>query len=223
MDGDYSLITSSNDLQLENLLYDEDYPDAELILLSSPALENALREDLPTRYIKYIPEFAQTLTGVSLRLSSEFGYFRLLNYIKKYRLKFKGIRITEFIDSETFEIDQDSFAQMLVKRKSLISSEHLLQQVSVLRAQHSVGDIQLCRGKDVIAIIAHILPKVFKDVTGSNMTKSTRRNVSNYALTSSIRKSYESRFFKRTTLHDSIRRWERDEKNKKHKILADDI
>ncbi len=227
VDGDYCLITRSNELQLENLLYDEDYPDAELILLSSPALENALREDLPTRYINYMPELAKALTDVALRLGSEFGYFRLLNHIKKYRLKFKDIRITDFIffDSETsktFKIDQDCFAKRLVKRKSWITGEEVLNQVSELRAQHSVGNIQLCRGKDIIAIMAHILPTVFKQVTGRDMSKSDKRKLRTYELTSSIRKSYESRFFKRTTLHDSIRRWE-SERNRKQTILANDI
>ena len=223
VDGDYCLISDSSGLKLPNLLYDEDFPDSELILLSSPALENALREDLPTWCINYVVELSSNLRDLSLHLGSEFGYFRLVNHIEGYYLKFKGIKLAKYVDAETFQIDQEAFAKRLVKCKPRLTSEHLLQQVGLLRAQYPVGNVQLCRGKDVLAIIAHILPTVFKQVTGSNMKEPLKRRLRDYELSRSIRKSYESRFFKRTTLHESIRRWERDSKNKKHKILAEDI
>lgn len=213
VDSDYWLICQADELSTDNLLYDDCCPDMESILLNSPALKKTLRHAFYDYESEQIHEFAEKLKEESLRLAAELGYFRLLNYIEDYGLKFKEIHFEEFIDG--LKLDRDWIARRLAENERGISSEALLQEIEELRKEYPQEEynIQLCRGKDVLDIMAVILSPLFKSQFGDDLPQS----ILNMELTGNLRMSYEYGYFEKTSLFSSIREWESD--NSPYRII----
>ena len=93
VDADYWLVRQADLLNTENLLYDSDYTDLEMILLNSSkssalkaVMQDALKEE--DYEAEQVCEFALTLLKTAQRLAAEFGYFRWLNDCKDYGINF---------------------------------------------------------------------------------------------------------------------------------------
>ena len=208
VDLDYWLICQSDELGTENLLYDDCCPDMELILLSSPALKKVLRNTFHDYEVENIHRFAEKLKKEALRLAIEFGYFRLLNHNQDYGLGLNEIPFDQVIDNDTLEFDREWGAKRLAEDKREISSEELLQEVDELREKYPPDNIQLCRGKDVISIMAYILPTLFKSEFGEDLSPSTKMAFHEKELSKNLRMAYEFGYFKETSLFSCIRKWE---------------
>ena len=213
VDSDYWLICQADELSTDNLLYDDCCPDMESILLNSPALKKTLRHVFSDYEIEQIHEFAEKLKEESLRLAAELGYFRLLNHIEDYGLKFKEIHFEEFIDG--LKLDQDWIARRLAENERGISREALLKEIEELREGYPQEEynIQLCRGKDALDIMAVILSTLFESQFGDDLPQS----ILNMELTGNLRMSYEYGYFEKTSLFSSIREWESD--NSPYRII----
>ncbi len=209
VDSDYWLITNSDELETENLLYDHCYPDSELILFNSPALTDIFKGFFDTPDILEMDDFARALRDEAHRLASEFGYFRLLNHVEDYGLKFKDIDHTELLDA--LEFDRDWFARRLTDEKHWISKDELLKQVDELREKCSPDNVQLCQGHDTIAITVYLLPKLFKAEFGEDLPEAANEAleaINNVELPRRLRIAYKYGYFKETSLFSSIRKWE---------------
>ncbi len=217
VDADYWLIIDADELATENLLYDACCPDMESLLLCSPALKKVLRNNFYDYEIEDIHEFAEKVTKKAQALAMEFGYFRLLNHLKDYGLRCNAIRFDEVIDKNTLELDRDWIAKRLAEDNADISSEELLRQVEELRVAYPPGDTQLCRGKDVAAIMAMILPLHFKAEFGDDLLPS----MNDKELSIRLRTAYEYGYFKQTSLFVCIQEWE--SANCPYKILKPEI
>ena len=208
VDSDYWLICQADELSTDNLLYDDCCPDMELILLNSPALKKTLRHTFSGYETEQIHEFAEKLKEEALRLAAELGYFRLLNHIEDYSLNFKVYRLEDFIDKSkgALELDREQVAKRLAENKRGIESEDLLQGIEELRKEYPQEEytIQLCRGKDVLDIMAVILSTLFKSQFGEDLPQS----ILNMELTGNLRMSYERGYFEKTSLFSRIRKWE---------------
>ncbi len=101
VDADYWLILESDKLHRENLLYDNCYPDAELMILNSAALTDVLKTKFHRDDDPDIQKLADLLQTEAERLAMEFGYFRLLNDCKSYGISFK-----EFWKSRGYDFDE---------------------------------------------------------------------------------------------------------------------
>lgn len=206
VDADYWLITDADELGTDNLLYDDCCPDMEMILLSSPALKKVLRHELPED-IDAAHDFAEGLSRESQRLAAEIGYFRWLNEVEQYGLSFKTLRVTDFVDSNALTLDCDWLARRLAEGRDGITSEALLCEVAKLRELEPPG-VQLCRGKDVIAIMARIMPALFEAHFGEAPPDSAREIFQEKRLAKELRKAYEFIYFKDTSLFGCIQNWE---------------
>lgn len=241
VDADYELIRESEILRQDNLLYDECYPNAELMILDSAALTDALktkfyREDDPD-----IQKLADLLKTEAERLAMEVGYFRLLNELQCYGISFKEFwkgrrdNFDEFVDVEDIDkiqFRQDCFAKQLAifhnagrKREDDKWLEHgeLLEGVAQLKQveKFKTPNIRLCQGHDTVAIIAYLLPKMFKSVFGSNLPSDFNEFRDRLKLEQKLRNKYRKEDFVTTTLCDSIKNWE--SANKPYKILKPEI
>lgn len=221
VDADYWLIMNAPELETNSLLYDDRCPDMESILLASDALKKVLRNNLYSFDVGEIHQIAEVLTRESSRLAAEFGYFRLLNGIRDYGLKCNAIPMADVIDADKLELDAKQVASRLTGGRPELTSEDIMEQVGQLREQYPPTNPQLCRGKDVVAIIAHILPSLFKSHFGEDLPSDSATAFREKALAISLRSSYDSRYFKETSLYGCIRNWESD--NPCYKILAEDI
>ncbi|MCY4539534.1 MAG: DUF4435 domain-containing protein [Chloroflexi bacterium] len=221
VDGDYWLITQAEALGVDNLLYDNCYPDMELMLLSSDALKKFLRNSFYNYDIEQVHEFVETMKHESQRLAMEFGYFRLLNHIKDYGIKFEGIDFSEVIDRDTLELDREWVAKRLAEQKTWISSEGLLSEADELQAKYPPENIQLCCGKDVISIMSTILPNLFKAEFDEDLPDNMKPMFHDRQLSISLRSAYEYMYFKDTSLFDCIQLWE--SANAPYKILNPEI
>jgi hypothetical protein len=219
VDADYWLITNSYELQTKNLVYDCCYPDSEMIVLNSLTLQDVLKDKLGTcdRKQKEVDEFAKKLRNQSVRLATEFGYFRLLNHIEDYGLHCNAIRFEDVIDCAALELDRVLIASKLSGDKPGLTGDDLLHQVDELRKRYPPDDLQLCRGKDVIAIMAHILPALYKSHFGEALPDGAREIFQEKRLAKELRKAYEYIYFKDTSLFGCIQNWEST--NSPYKIL----
>ncbi|MCY3780793.1 MAG: DUF4435 domain-containing protein [Chloroflexi bacterium] len=209
VDADYWLITEADELGTKNLLYDDCCPDMESMLLCSPALKKVLRNNLYNYDVDEMHQFAEKLTREAQRLAVEFGYFRLLNHLMNdYDLRCNTIRFEEVIDSDTLELDCEWVARRLAEDLSDITGEQLLRQVSELRTQYPPDNPQLCRGKDIVEILAYLLPLRFKAEFGEDLPQGLTAAFQGRALSISLRSAYDSAYFKGTSLFHCIRKWE---------------
>ena len=216
IDLDYTLISQTFHRDMPNLLYDDCCPDMEMILLQSPALKKVLRHELPDEDIDAAHDFADRLNRESQRLAAEIGYFRWLNEVEKYGLNFKALKVADYVDIDTQQLNRDWFARRLVENRTDISSEELLREVGKLREQQP-SEIQLCRGKDAIAIMAHIAPRLHQCHFGERLPDSAREIFQEKRLAKELRKAYEYIYFKDTSLFGCIQNWEKT--NCPYKIL----
>ncbi|MCY3979099.1 MAG: hypothetical protein OXG23_13445 [Chloroflexi bacterium] len=245
IDSDYELIRESDKLHKRNLLYDRCYPDAELMILNS-ANSAALTDVLRTKFYRKddpdIQKLADLLQTEAERLAMEFGYFRLLNdCFKDYRISFSDFwdsrcyRFDEFVDAEdiqSIKFRQKCFAKRLADFHNAGKSpghygrrEHweLLEGVAQLKKidKFKSPNTKLCQGHDTVALIAFLLPMMFKSVFDRNLPSEFKEFRHGRKLEKKLRNKYRVEDFIATTLCDAIRNWESE--NPCYKILNSDI
>lgn len=221
VDLDYWLITGSDELDTGNLLYDDCHPDMESILLSSPALRKVVRHSIAADDIEQLHDFADKLVLESQRLAMEFGYFRLLNHLNDYGLRCNAIRFEEVIDKDTLKLDCEWIAKRLAENKAGISSEDLLKDINELRKEYPPDNTQLCRGKDVLAIMAYVLPILCHSEFGEDLSQVSIAAFCPEGLSKDLRLAYEFGYFMQTSLYRCIKNWECA--NSSYKILKPEI
>lgn len=221
VDADYWLLTDAEELGTDNLLYDDRFPDMELIVLSSPALKKLLRNELYRFDVDAVHDLADILKREGLRLAVEYGYFRLLSHLRGYSLRCNSVRLEKVVDTATLALDRALVASRLSADRPGLTSADLLRQVDELRERYPPDSLQLCRGKDVVAIIAHILPSLFKAHVGDDLPPDSEFAFKARSLSIGLRSAYDSGYFKETSLFRCIRNWE--ENNDRFRILKADI
>ena len=210
VDPDFWLLEDANELRTENLLYD-DMPSLELTLIMSPALETVLLNTLP---VDVTASYGIKLRDTAQRLATEYGYYRLLDYRHRhYNLSFNQVSFDVVINRETLDLDEGTIAESLVTYSALSASQ-LLDHISELRRLVE-PDIRLCRGHDVLDIIACLI------ALDSDLSGKAKIQTQSGELSRALRLAYEFVHFIKTALHRRIRDWEST--HRPYRILAEDI
>lgn len=237
VDADYELITTSEKLRQDNLLYDECFPNAELMILDSAALTDVLKEKFYLDDDPDIMKLADLLQTEAERLAMEFGYFRLLNELKCYGISFKEFWKSRCYDFDGFvdakdiariQFRQDCFAKQLaifhnagknLGQENWIEHGELLEGVSKLKniGKFQTPNIKLCQGHDTVALIAYLMPIMFKSVFGTNLPSDFNEFRDRLKLEIKLRNKYRKEHFITTTLCKSIQNWQCA--NEPYKIL----
>ncbi len=217
VDADYWLITEAEELGTENLLYDDCCPDIESMLLCSPALKKVLRNTLYNHDVDEIHAFAEKLACKAQGLAMEFGYFRWLNHCRDYGLALNAIRLDEALDFEALSLDCHWIARRLAEGNGTVTSEQLLDEVAELREKCPPESIQLCRGKDVLAVMALILPGMYEARFGHELPSNAKNLSQEGQMAKELRKAYEYMYFRETSLFGCIQTWEAA--NPRYRIL----
>ena len=226
VDADYWLILQPQKLKMDSILCDEDFPDLEVILMSSRALKKSLRHDIRampncTVAIARIEDFADRLATQAFLFGMEFGYFRLLNDCEKYGINFNSFwethQLDEFIDKQKLAIELEWFARRLVahhkarwpkKPDRWIPYEVLQDGVNELKELYPMPNTKLCRGKDVVAVAEFIGPSLFESEFANELSPQQMSQFSFDYLSTELRKCYEYIYFVETSLFKRIRKWE---------------
>lgn len=206
IDPDYLLIENSEKLQTPNLLYD-DAPDLEMTLLDSPALVKVFQNTFIHLESTDIVEFTTLIMSKSTRLGAEFGYFRLIDFKnRRYNLSFNKVSFEDVVDVANETINHQKVAELLTQVSSLASDE-LTNMVSRLR-DLCPPSRDLCRGKDVLSLIAIVAPTVYRATVGKDLSDKAKIQIKSDELYRALRMAYEFTYFVATALYRRIRDWE---------------
>ena len=217
VDPDYWLADESEKLKTPNLLYD-DMPDLEMTLIHSSALEKVVRNTLIHLSDDDFIRLCTAIRDRATRLGAEFGYFRLIDFRHRhYNLSFNSVSFRDVVDVADETFNHRLTAERLVQ-KSSVSSAELSEMVVELRAAHPPNP-RLCRGKDVLALIAIVAPVVYKETVGKEMSGKASIQLKSNELFRALRIAFEFAHFKVTALFHRIRDWERD--NSPFRIIQD--
>ena len=227
VDADLWLIEKDKRLKITNLLYD-DVPDIELMLLQSSALEKALRNTITEYSPDRIDALAVSLRRESLRLATDFGYFRLYHYRHPrtdLRLRAVTEALPRYMYAEALEWDYEKMADALTSGSRRITSANLLEQIARLREKIEPR-ILLCRGKDALSVLALVLPTLYRRQFGNDhwldiIVSQFQITPANHEIARILRMNFEFEDFKRSELCSRIRNWEST--NSPYKILKPDI
>lgn len=208
VDPDYWLVEHSEFLKTDNLLFDN-LPDLEVMLIESPALEKILRHTLS---ITNIDKFVRKLRNDAVAIATEYGYFRLIDARHpEYGLSFNNVTFGDAIDGQSRMLRYELVAQLLTQNAT-VTQHDLLKELVELRSEVPPR-IDLCRGKDILAILAQFL--------NSNSSLSGRAKVQTTSneLSRTLRMGYEFTYFITTQLYARIRDWETA--NMPYRIIQD--
>ncbi len=222
VDPDFWLVGRSTPLDLDNLLYD-DSPDIETLMINTPALEKVMRHTFVNIATDEIHDFAMKLREEAIRLAVEFGYFRLLDFRQRhYNLMLRRVsdRFADFINEKTLQFNSNEVATTLLEENSDLSPSELLEQVNELKG-HIKPEMVMCRGKDVLSLLALVMPVHFRSVFKREMSQKARKQTTGNELGRALRMAFEYAHFFVTTLYARIRSWE--SANSPYKILKPEI
>ncbi len=218
IDPDFWLFDQSPCLELPYLISD-DKPDLELTLLDSNALDEFVVQCVASLEPAELCEFSSAWKHRALQLATQFGYFRYTHHDKPdyglRNLKKVADAICEYITEDVLNLDK--IAERLVDG-ARISKEQLLKEVAKLRKQFSPPCINLCRGKDVLNIMAVILPHSFYRFFDDEIALerlahdcemySEQKDETFNLIFAKLRMNYPSSEFNRTVLCERILKWE---------------
>ena len=225
VDPDTWLFDDSTHLRTTNLLFD-DTPDIELMLFMSQALEDSLQNSLHDCTTNEVRTFAEAIRSHSVRLATDYGYFRLLHRRRsRYSLMVGGVGKTleQYIDLKTMELNNEKIAAEIVEPLQRVSAGKVLELVGRLKT-YTDPTLDLCRGKDTLLVMAHILPEIYDrffdcDRNLRRLRKLFQIENGNHEIGMILRMNYDSSYFPTTELFKRIRRWECD--NSDFRILRD--
>lgn len=186
-----------------------DMHDLEVMLLSSPALDQLLHE-LASH--KKLGALALTVDGVRehlLRLGAEIGRLRCASIKHALNLDFKNMDYKKFVCAETMTLDTGNMLTHIFGKNNL-SHEQRLLCAKAYDGQTITESSEFCQGHDGISLLGMGLRKCW----GSQGIDSVLSDL----LTRELRLAYQWQHFMETSIYGAIREWE--ERNAPFRVFA---
>ena len=224
IDADYSLISNDNELETPNLLYDNSFPDLETILVNSEALQTVISNNLLLDDSDKVESFTHILCRESHCLAMEFGYYRWLEHRHNFGLPCNAIierQTNAIVNLRLRKLNHIEVARLLTQRNNRVTQNQLEKEVNKLRSIQPPSTVQLCRGKDILEFMAHILPSLFKELFHKKLPQKKRTMLKADPIATQLRGAYHESDFKDTSLFGCIQNWE--SANMPYKILKPEI
>ncbi|MDW3714692.1 MULTISPECIES: DUF4435 domain-containing protein [unclassified Pseudomonas] len=174
-------------------VYVTDLHDAEMMMLSSPALSSFVDEYTSSTYLSMSRE---QMFGSVIKGGSVIGVLRWLNSEHDLGLRFKGLNYSVFCFVNEFdvEVDKNRLIDELIKRSKDISAhvtkEFILREFDIFSKKEACN-YQVCCGHDVANIVALVYRQ--KNI-------STETNMDYRKVEASLRLSYGMQYFMSTKL-----------------------
>jgi hypothetical protein len=203
IDADFAYLEEIN--AHPNLFF-TDTSDLEMLLLSSRALETVLFNTISPEL--NIEKICEQVRKHALDIAKSVAYLRWVDYNnRQYNISFNKISFNELIDLKNFQFDEEKMLLVVTQDASI--RENIQAEIAVLKKQ-TINLWILCRGHDVLGIIAIILPQIVKNVSRFEMSDKHKIQTKAGELSRSLRMSFDSSFFKETKLYQTIKQWEQD-------------
>lgn len=200
IDADYGFIFGETIDHTRVLLYD--HRDLEMMLLISPAFDKVLAEyGSESKIGKLESTTGRSTLEMVIGGTRALGSLRVVSFREQLGLRFDGLRFSGFMDEKTLAIDLGKMVDTVLNH----SQAHTLKRETVDRLRMELDseghlDVAICAGHDAIQILALGLRKAIGNQAST---------VSNEeAIERAFRLAYESEYFLRTALYQSIRLWE---------------
>ncbi len=201
-----------------------DFHDVETLIIMSPALDNILREIVPSEEIDLLDNFADNVRNVLFEAGSTIGFLRWVTFREKLGLKFKGISFERIFDSQEKIIDLELLFDLSQENKETgckYSYEKIKEKATDLaKKKPNLGHV--CQGHDLVSLLVRIIPVVFKDTFSKEILSKTQNKAlrsTEKDMSSKLRLAYDTSFFRETQQYKSIKNWEKG--NSPYKVLGD--
>jgi len=203
------VIIDSDFWQLDNIvpdspnLFTTDTHDLETMIIASPAFEKVLDEFCSEKKRR---SSGETIRMILLEIGKPLGLFRWISssHQENMSLRFKNIDFRKFIRIEGERVSVN--IQRLVREvrtnttNFMYNEREIVEKLRELLRADRHDPWHVCRGHDLVNILAFLLREVFGNRRAKNLTQDT--------ISALLRLSYEYRFFRETKLYRSIREWE---------------
>lgn len=182
-------------------VYVTDVHDAELLMISSPALDAFVHEFVVD---ERHAEVLEALRDAVLQAAYHVGILRWINAAENLNLRFKGLRFSSFCDISKLDIsiNIDDLIDDVLRRspradKSKSARERLRTKYDEYGARDACA-LQVCCGHDVTRLIALIF---------SQRWISLEKNMSQDKVESTLRVAYSMETFRETSLYAKLSSW----------------
>jgi hypothetical protein len=178
-------------------VYVTDHHDAEIMMLSSPALTSFISEYATPKQFEEAQ--AKTLES-ALSAANVIGTLRWINTELNLNLKFKGLNFGEFISADGFSVSVNisTLIDLLIQRSDNIPEE-VTQKFILTRLEdylkREACKLQVCCGHDASNIIAILFRQ---------RELSLEPNMDHRKVESALRLSYQQEYFRSTALFEKI-------------------
>ena len=183
----------------KNMFYTDTH-DIETMIISTEAFENFLSEFTDKRKLeKFEKNKSKSLREILIEVCIALGYVRWSSLRNNWKLKFKDLDYTLFIDINSIFLRYNNFILELMKNspRNPIPPSKIINEAKILKS-HSNDPWMICCGHD----LTETLKLALKNIFGYNIAKLTRKK-----LEAMLRLSYEFRFFQKTKLYQDLNKW----------------
>lgn len=188
-----------------------DLHDLECMMAASPALGKVLGEfGVPERMAAFEQRIGCSIAEALVKSAAEIGYLRWLSLREDLGLNFEEVTFSRFLRRDDLQVDLQGLLKTIKdhSKKHQLNDSRILWELDALKnPAHDCW--QLACGHDILEILSFGLRRTF----------AARRSaeVGREFVERSLRLAYETRYFVKTRLYESIRAWERA--NQPYRVL----
>ncbi|MBF0497510.1 MAG: DUF4435 domain-containing protein [Deltaproteobacteria bacterium] len=192
-------------------LFLTDTHDLETMIISSPALEEVVRDYSPPDCILSSEEIGALIRGTMVTIGKDIGYLRWLNDTESLGLRFEGLPIADFVEPMTLVIDMAGLISATRLGGNGDSLEEAVIKQKFCELQEVAADTwQLCQGHDLMSLFEIFLPLIIKENCGQDSAAGSYGQSDSAEISQSLLAAFGPVFFAETKLHAAIQKWEED-------------
>ncbi|MBF0549823.1 MAG: DUF4435 domain-containing protein [Deltaproteobacteria bacterium] len=218
VDADFWLLNGTAS-PVDNLFLTDTH-DLETMIISSPALEEVVRDYSPPGCILSPEELTAIIRWTLITIGKDIGYMRWLNDTESLGLRFEGLPIADFVEPMTHAID---IARLISATRAGGNGDSLEEAVIKLKfceLQEVAADPwQLCQGHDLISLLEILLPLIIEQNCGYDAAAGSINQAAPTEISQSLLAAFGPGFFAETRLCASIKKWE--EANHPYRVLSE--
>jgi len=206
VDADYERI-EGNVPASQNILFTDTH-DLETMILSSSALDKVVIDFSPSTSLQMIEELTTNIRNTLLRIGTEIGYYRWVNFRSKLFLSFKDLPYDIFLLKDSLVVDQERLFQILTtgRNKSLYLND-ISKEIAVMSATNP-DPWEVSQGHDLVNLLRIVLPHYVSVMFNSSKALVAQKKARGFRFSDALLAEYEEALFAQTRLHSLIKDWE---------------